>query len=281
MSIKVLRRVVGVCLDYLAMLSVCFANTKPTLKKVDADEIRKVLDVNEKVAIFIHFSTEKIFDCFDRETVNQLERSGFAVVIISTSSIENETKYNRRVFEASNFGRDLAVYRDVAKIAKDCRLNSEILFLNNSIVWKKDMGFDSSISQFIEKNAFSDVIFCTDSMQGGYHAQSYLIYFRNRKQALSIFSDVQNFPFKRAIVYKGERRFMERACRSGFKVSILFPISKLAVELDINPWSLRFNNPTNDFWLDLWNFGFKGVKRKVLASKHENTKNTARELLNY
>lgn len=125
------------------------------------------------------------------------------------------------VFTRKNRGRDLAAYRDVAKILGSRGLERDVLFLNSSCYWDPNL-----LAKFIGCEISSDSIsFMTSSSQSKFHFQTYFIYvpvhlfeaFTN-----GILNNFRNWRLKRTAVHFGELKSKEFLLYYGMKSNEIF-----------------------------------------------------------
>lgn len=221
---------------------------------------RKRVSESENIIIYVTYAKNSLIGLTENESIRKLNgiKNSCLIVVVNTSSsqifsIENCSGFAYR----QNRGRDLAAFRDILEVLDDSIEDKNIVYLNSSCWWNP-----KRIETFLALGSSTNVVFLTDSLQGGYHLQSYFMFFPKDKQDLlrELSALFKNFRLKRTVVNYGEKRIHKFFAKVE-QVDVLFSVKGLT---GISRFVL---NPSIEFGRRYYSSGAPGVKKRALAKK--------------
>jgi hypothetical protein len=278
----------------LSIIDNIFANKKSQIIHIEG---LKNLSGGEPVLIYVHYS--KMSALTDREisTLTAIKDAGVRTLLVLNSDLIDlksfPSNYADALIVRRNRGYDLGAYRDAFFALKRENMvgESSITFMNNSVIWFPDMLKDYLNNLFDEAG---DIVGASISNQYVMHLQTFLFSAKSQQGLKEIdlwLSSIKNWRKKRTIVRLGELS-THRFFQSGIKTSsvpnptnlVEMGLSKLQdsfLEPDSSTPSevldrLKRNqryllagiplNPSHDFWLELLEGGFPGIKIDLVRS---------------
>jgi lipopolysaccharide biosynthesis protein len=198
----------------------------------------RALETAGKVAILVHFSRDGRFLAYFHFLLRELDRAGFAVIIVSNArkldplAVEELLPHCAALIHRHNVGYDFGAWRDGISLIPDPRKLDRLILTNDSIFGPlQDLG--AAIDRCTPERA--DVWGVTDCYSGRYHLQSYFLVFNKRALESTIFTKfwktmryVEN---KRVVIYKYEIGLSQVLLRAGLRLRALYPYSQLVEEV--------------------------------------------------
>jgi lipopolysaccharide biosynthesis protein len=247
-----------------------------------------------RVAVLVHFSRRGAFLRYFHYMVEQLERCGFAVIIVSNSkkldveAVEALLPHCALVLHRHNVGYDFGAWRDGILQIPDLAVLDQLLITNDSVFGPL---YDlETVLQRLDP-ATGDVWGITESFDTRYHLQSYFLLFHSAVLQASKFrkfwETMRYVEAKRVVIFKYEIGLSQTLLKAGFRLRALNPYrqlagAKLAKSLEgrtephwltddhtahvLQTISLGYPlNPTHYFWDSLVvDFGCPFIKRDLL-----------------
>jgi hypothetical protein len=257
----------------------------------------------ERLLIYVHFSNDLIVQQWEIDSLKSLRELGFHVCFVTNLNDrqldtipDHSNEYNSfsdvQIYR-KNIGLDLGAYRDTLKIMKE-KTNyislDAVYFMNNSCFW------DSSRMAEQYKRMIStkfDVCAAVISNQFVPHIQTYLFGANSKEGVTEIWkwlSKVKNWRHKKSVVLFGELR-TNQIIESDISVGALVSEDKLLESANvkclenykllpsdvsrtcsrlIENRQLAFAgipvNPSHNYWLEVYELGFPGIKMDLLRS---------------
>ena len=257
----------------------------------------KSLSSDSPILIYVHYSKTGVLTARENSVLENVRISGIQVLTVINSDSTNvptsTENYTHALIVRKNHGYDLGAYRDAFfELKKENKLSDRpIVFMNNSVIW-----FPQMIQEYF-KNLIGqrgDIIAASISYQYVAHVQTFL-FSANTKKGLDEISEwlfsIKNWRKKRTIVRLGElgtqRFFSANATilatpdhsslvESGLlKLHLSFldqdnsvPVGVLK-RLERNRDALMSGlplNPSHDYWLEILESGFPGIKIDLIRS---------------
>lgn len=251
-----------------------------------------------KIAVLVHFSTQKHFADYFVYLLRALDQAGFTTVVVSNSrkldpaAIQAILPLCGRILQRKNIGYDFGAWRDGLSQTPEIAAAEQLLILNDSI-----FGPLQDLTSIIDRCAFdrADVWGMTDSYDMKYHLQSFFVLFGAkalRSEAFATFWQKMRYVSgKRVVIVKYEVGLSQALLKAGLKLKALYPYRRLseavlnrAMALQSNPQqalhpllrdyfdhlldgvnSGRPLNPTHYFWKYLIvEMRFPFIKRELL-----------------
>jgi len=284
---------VGVQLP-LSILDNVFANKKSQI--IDIEGLEN-LSSREPVLVYVHYSRMSALTDREISTLAAIKNAGIQTLLVVNSDLTALKSLPSNCADAliirRNHGYDLGAYRDAFFALKnDHKVNeSPIIFMNNSVVW-----FPEMVSDYLKRllNEAGDIIGASISDQYVPHFQTFLFSAKSQaglNEMSRWLSSIKNWRKKRTIVRLGElstQRFFQAGIRatsvptrknlvemglSKLQANFLQPDPSTPVEvlerLEKNRRLLLSGiplNPSHDFWLELLEGGFPGIKIDLVRS---------------
>lgn len=232
----------------------------------------------KSICLFAHFNINNEVSDYVFTYLESLADLGFDILFISNSQIGPShtskllTVPNCRFFIRENKGGDFGAWKwalDQQLVPED---TDRLLLANDSI-----FGPFFDLRQIFNDMEARDVDFwgLTDNYQGGWHIQSYFLYFKKNAFTSDTFKKVFKEEFSRLeklqIIKKGELQLTKSLSDSGLKGMAFIPYSQL--DPNFEEWDAK--NPTHFFWdhlIEQFNFPF--VKKELILQNPENIQNT-------
>lgn len=219
----------------------------------------------DAVAVLAHWSKDGSLSRSVRGLAGSLSDCGFQVVLVSAAEftgdrpggwpdIPESASLYRRPNSGYDFGTWSATLQSLPQL---CRAR-EVILANDSM-----LGPFRSLSPLMERmhQTPSDIWSMTDSVQFGWHPQSYFVGYRNGvldEPALHAFwRSVRVHHSKDEIIRKYELGLGRLLQREAFSTAVAFPSGSVVADRD--------DNPTIRAWRALLDAGFPMVKRQLLT----------------
>jgi hypothetical protein len=265
------------------------------------------IDPNLPILIYVHYSKSGVITEREVSTLQNAQNVGLQICLVvnlEKSQIASESwsfHHQGNSLEAQiirkNIGWDLGAYRDAYFALKNLqKVNSQpIIFMNNSVIW-----FPEMIKNYFDKaiKADADVIAGSISNQYRPHIQTFLFGALNPIGTAQIeqwLGTIKNWRLKRTVVSYGEMG-TSRILLSKVKSETLSPdnllmemgLKKIHLGFEsknneipyvvINRWLRNRNfmqagvpqNPSHDYWLEMLENGFPGIKVDLIQSNPSN-----------
>jgi hypothetical protein len=258
-----------------------FSSTKPTL-------------------FYVHYSKNDILLYHEIESIKKIRNLGIQICLIINSDspksfliselFSNYLNVAEICVVRKNIGYDLGAYRDVYKLykVKNPETSNVSFFMNNSVIW-----LPGKIQKYFKEllNANCDIVAGSTSNQYLPHIQTFLFGSRSKiglENLESWLSKIKNWRLKRSIVTFGELKtnsFFHNEIRvqsfPALSQLTSLGLQKIQESGDSSPidWrtthrlsqnrKLNFHgfpvNPSHDYWLEMLEFGFPGIKVDLVA----------------
>jgi hypothetical protein len=254
------------------------------------------------ILIYVHYSKSCELSNREINTLNNIRKAGFQICVVVNkeksqllgkvqSNAANELDYCLKIIR-KNIGWDLGAYRDAFYLLKKNNKiqNQPIIFMNNSVIWFPDK-IENYFNNLIMEQ--TDVIAASISNQYRPHIQTFLFGSLNSNGTIQIESwlrSIKNWRLKRTVVSYGELG-TNRILKSQI-VTQSFPDFRSVQELGIKKLHEDFAsdgitpyvvikrllrnrnflqagvpiNPSHDYWLELFESGFPGIKVDLVRS---------------
>jgi lipopolysaccharide biosynthesis protein len=187
-----------------------------------------------KVAVLVHYSRRGGFLRYFRYLVEQLDRSGFAVVIVSNSpkldmtAVETLLPHCALVLHRHNVGYDFGAWRDGILQIPDVAALDQLLITNDSV-----FGPLQDLSTVLKRcdPAHGDVWGITESFDTRFHLQSYFLLFSKpvlcSKKFQNFWIKMRYIENKRVVIFQYEIGLSQMLVKQGFRVRALHPYRQL------------------------------------------------------
>jgi lipopolysaccharide biosynthesis protein len=279
--------------DWLSWNGGGLRSRKPRIRRLWVGH-RPLADAN-RVAVVVHYSRRGAFLRYFRYMVEQLDRSGFAVIIVSNSpkldaeGVETLLPHTAMVLHRRNVGYDFGAWRDGIRQIPDLAALSQLLITNDSVFGPLH-GFDNVLARCDPAKA--DVWGITENFDIRYHLQSYFLLFNNAvlkaPKFRKFWESMRYVENKRVVIHKYEIGLSQMLLKIGFRLRALHPYRELTgtllarslVDHDVSrhPVIEKYSaklldhinggvplNPTHFFWDDLiTEFQCPFIKRDLL-----------------
>jgi Rhamnan synthesis protein F len=188
----------------------------------------------DRVVVLVHYSRRGSFLRYFRYLVEQLDRAGFAVIIVSnspkidTDGVESLLPHCALVLHRRNIGYDFGAWREGILQIPDLARVEQLLITNDSV-----FGPLQDLAQVLERcdPAKGDVWGITESFDLRYHLQSYFLLFNNpvlRSAKFRQFWDRMRYvENKRVVIAKYEIGLSQMLVKQGFRLRALHPYRQL------------------------------------------------------
>ena len=198
----------------------------------------KPLSGATKIAILVHFSTQKYFADYFVYLLRALDQAGFTTVVVSNSrkldpaSVQSILPLCGRVLQRKNVGYDFGAWRDGISQTTEIAQAEQLLILNDSI-----FGPLQDITSVIDRCRFdrADVWGMTDSYSGKYHLQSFFVLFGAKALRSAAFAKfwrrMRYVGSKRVVIFKYEIGLSQALLKAGLKLKALYPYRRLSEAL--------------------------------------------------
>jgi lipopolysaccharide biosynthesis protein len=192
------------------------------------------LQTARRVAVVVHYSSRGGFLRYFRYLIEQLERAGFAVIIVSNSpkiDVDGVTAllpHCALVLHRRNVGYDFGAWRDGVLQIPDLAALDQLLITNDSVFGPlQDLG--TVLARCPAERG--DVWGVTESFDTRYHLQSYFLLFHRPVLRSAKFQKfwrgmryVEN---KRVVIFKYEIGLSQLLVKQGFRLRALHPYREL------------------------------------------------------
>jgi hypothetical protein len=278
----------------LSILDNVFASKK---SQIIYSERLNNLSRNLPILIYVHYS--KTSNVSEREisTLGEIRRLGIQILLVINSDLPQVPKIEFNFTDAlivrKNHGYDLGAYRDsFFELNKDGKVFEQpIIFMNNSVIWFPEM-IGNYLRNMVEQK--SDIIGASISYQYVPHLQTFLFTSKSKRGLNEItewLSSIKNWRLKRTIVRLGELKTQNffnlktittsvpaysKLIEIGLiKLQSNFLQSGSYISRDVSERLTRNRsllmagirlNPSHDYWLELIDEGFPGIKVDLIRS---------------
>jgi lipopolysaccharide biosynthesis protein len=187
-----------------------------------------------KVAVLVHYSRRGGFLRYFRYLVEQLDRCGFTVIIVSNSpkldpdGITTLLPHCALVLHRRNVGYDFGAWRDGIMQIPDLAALDQLLITNDSV-----FGPLQDLNQILVRcdPDQADVWGITESYDTRFHLQSYFMLFNNPVLCSTKFQKFWNgmryIENKRVVIFQYEIGLSQLLVKQGFRVRALHPYRQL------------------------------------------------------
>jgi lipopolysaccharide biosynthesis protein len=188
----------------------------------------------QKVAVLVHYSRRGGFLRYFRYLVEQLDRSGFAVIIVSNSpkldatAVESLLPRCALVLHRHNIGYDFGAWRDGILQIPDIAALDQLLITNDSV-----FGPLQDLNTVLERcdTTQGDVWGITESFDTRFHLQSYFLLFNKpvlcSKNFPNFWNKMRYIENKRVVIFQYEIGLSQMLVKQGFRVRALHPYRQL------------------------------------------------------
>lgn len=195
---------------------------------------RRNLADADRVAVIVHYSRRGGFLRYFQYLVEQLDRSGFAVVIVSNSpkldrdGVDALLPHCALILHRRNVGYDFGAWRDGILQIPDPAALHQLLLANDSV-----FGPLRNMEEVLQRcnPAEGDVWGITDSFDTRYHLQSYFLLFNQAilrsAKFLKFWQTMRYVENKRVVIFKYEIGLSQMLVKQGFKLRALNPYRQL------------------------------------------------------
>ena len=243
------------------------------------------------ILIYLHFSKSGDLPANEITTLKNLRKAGYQICLVINSNLANTRIIQGDFWDAQiirrNVGWDLGGYRDAyfALTAVSEIQKTQIFFMNNSIIWFPEM-IEEYFLQI--RNHRTDILASSVSHQYKAHIQTFLLGGTSSEGINAIenwLSGIKNWRYKRTVVRLGELG-TNKLFDSGLTISTLPNSETLLdsglqkIQEDVFDDQEKYSratltrwrrnrallmagipmNPSHDFWLELLESGFPGIK---------------------
>jgi lipopolysaccharide biosynthesis protein len=229
------------------------------------------------LALYVHYSASGRVSQMVLSQIDDLRRTGFAVVFISMApSIPAEDwEAVRRVsawlVQRVNYGLDFGAWRDLLPEARRRPLD-ELMLVNDSMLGPI-YPFEPVLATM--RGGGSGLFGLTESYQGGVHLQSYMLLARGKAAVADVMQFIDELHIshsKWVLVRRGELRLARWMLRRGHRVAAVFGYDRLIqaaladpAERETRNWLDWPLNPTHHLWhILLRQFGFPFLKTELI-----------------
>jgi lipopolysaccharide biosynthesis protein len=188
----------------------------------------------ERVAVVVHYSRRGAFLRYFRYLVEQLDRAGFAVIIVSNSpkllveTVPSLLPHCALVLHRHNIGYDFGAWRDGILEIPDLTALRQLLITNDSVFGPLH-DLDAVFARCDETQG--DVWGVTESFDTRYHLQSYFLVFNNlvlrAEKFQNFWLQMRYIENKRVVIFKYEIGLSQLLLKSGFRLRALYPYREL------------------------------------------------------
>lgn len=230
----------------------------------------KAIGNNKRLAVLAHFDCNNTIADYFIYLVKSLNAAGCDVYVVSTckdmseSEVKKVLPWCKGLVLRDNCGYDFGSYAYGIE-ENDLSAYEQVIICNDSVY-----GPLYDIGTLLDKiQSLQNVDMCglTDGYDFSYHLQSYFIVFQSKLIhegfLEKFFSDVVYFLDKTSVIINYEVGLTKSILSAGYKVSCIFPVSKLACE----GWYKGYYsmNVTHQLWDKLIvDYQFPFIKRELL-----------------
>ena len=264
--ISVSRRILGRLLNALAGIDYLLSDNNIFYRLQEVPQ-----DVKK---LFVFVSHDELLNS-EIQLLMKMKELGFYSILFSNQTQDIDLPVDLFV-KKMKYGRDFAVYRDVARsLDKNRSVQLEVLMLNSSMYWLPD-DVQKTLGT-LKKCDINVMVFPTESFNPTHHVQPYLFYIRLTNEKKELFSKsfewVRNLVTKRAIVSYEEHQTLRNLRLLNWQIKVLAPYPDLFANRE--HWVKQFFpknaekllNPTLHFWDQLGAFGIFGIKKSLFSYK--------------
>ncbi|MDB5362592.1 MAG: polysaccharide biosynthesis protein-like protein [Rhodospirillales bacterium] len=210
-----------------------------------------------KIAVLVHFSTQKRFADYFLYLLRALDQAGFTTVVVSNSrkldpeSLQTVLPWCGRVLQRRNLGYDFGAWRDGILLTPEIGEAEQVLILNDSI-----FGPLQDLKEIIDQCQFdrTDVWGMTDSYDNKYHLQSFFVLFGAKALRSKAFTDfwrqMRYVGGKRVVIHKYEVGLSQAMLKAGLKLKALYPYRRLSAAVVDRAMAETISHPLLDTYFD-------------------------------
>ena len=188
-----------------------------------------------RIAILVHFSSNRLFAEYFIYLLRALDEAGFSTIVVSNAkrldrdSVASILPWCGRVLHRKNIGYDFGAWRDAIAASPEIARAEQLLIVNDSI-----FGPTQNLAEILDRCRFdqADVWGMTDSFDARYHLQSYFVLFGPkvlRSQAFAKFwRSARYVGHKHTVIHKLEIGLSQAMLKAGFKLQALYPYRRLS-----------------------------------------------------
>jgi lipopolysaccharide biosynthesis protein len=188
----------------------------------------------QRVAVLVHYSRRGAFLRYFRYLVEQLDRAGFTVIIVSNSpkidaaAVPSLLPHCALVLHRYNVGYDFGAWRDGILEIPDLSALQQLLITNDSV-----FGPLQDLVPVLSRcdSAEGDVWGITESFDTRYHLQSYFLAFNEavlrEAKFRNFWEKMRYVENKRVVIYKYEIGLSQLLLKLGFRLRALYPYREL------------------------------------------------------
>lgn len=283
--IRSITAVAANCRDLLLRFDYLLSTRESNFDQSQEAQIRAAL--NHKVVIcYVHFSSNDQIDEIDQEVIEFLRKNSYKVLVFS--NCQKIANFSGEIVYAKNLGRDLGLYRDIARVLSANHFSGKLVLLNNSVAWIPGTDFIEMLNFLTQQSGHNAVSGVMDSWQTSWHVQSFAfgIDFTSESSKI-IFSKVRNVRMKRTLVRYGEIALGQNLLNHGFNLNVMIDYKNLISLFEsgavVNPNRSEISgliragvhlNPSQHFWSECIALGFPGLKRSLVESNPADLRST-------
>lgn len=223
--------------------------------------------------LYAHYNAKQEVSSYVFVFLKQIQELGFDIIFISNSAVQQryrqqlEVQFGCTVIERENKGNDFGAWQH----AINNRLipeGTEQLLLTNDSIFGPLFDLEPFFQQMSE--ASPDYWGFTDSIQGGWHLQSYFLCLSRKVFTSHAFHTVFSQDFgnitKKEIIRNGEILLSQTLQTAGFEGKTVIRYDDLARARNVT----EKHNPTHYFWRDLIEkYRFPFIKKDLLIENPE------------
>jgi len=257
------------------------------------------------ILFYVHYSKNDNLQEYEVKSIEKIRNLGIQICLIVNSedapaflNSEVISRYRSGVdmlVVRKNTGYDLAAFRDAYNLYKEqnSETSTTCFFMNNSLIW-----FPEKIPEYFKAilESKSDIFAGSVSHQYHPHIQTFLFGTRTRMGIENLESwlfKIKNWHFKRSIITFGELKtnnFFQKGisiqAHPGLHSLTVLGLQKIhaAKTYPEDSWPtlkrltdnrrLSFSgipiNPSHDYWLEMLELGFPGIKLDLVAKNPSN-----------
>ena len=227
-----LRHVREAVVDRLSWHSAALRSRAPRIRQRWVGQ--RPLDGAERVVVLVHYSRRGAFLRYFRYLVEQFDRSGFAIIIVSNSpkldpeAVATLLPHCALVLHRRNVGYDFGAWRDGILQIPDLTALHHLLIANDSV-----FGPLQDLKTVMARcdPAQGDVWGVTESFDTRYHLQSYFMLFNNSvlraPKFRKFWEGMRYIENKRVVIFKYEIGLSQMLLKAGFRLRALNPYRQL------------------------------------------------------
>ena len=247
---------------------------------------------DKKWCVYAHYDKYSSFQEYVFNALGEIHRAGFTICLVSTSESIRPDEISRLKALTSiliirpNLGYDFGSYKaGIAHLSELGILNCPLLLANDSVY-----GPFAELRPILKGSREYDLYGITDSIQDGYHLQSYFMLYSKELVNSDAFmqfwsfvseaSEVLDSNSKRQLILDNEIGGSQYFLRHGFKIGAAFAYSdllrhSLSTYTDYLATATReygsklsvfkvYLNPSHSYWNVLLDLGCPFIKRELL-----------------